>query len=395
MNPVLFLFGSDVLFCTAEHRTAVLNFCLYESISYCDFQCDEEGNVTFRCSLRDSKRLRRRAERHGVPLARLSSRGIPALLIRYRKRAGLLLGSVFALVLVILAQRFVWDVRIVGNTSLTESEVLSELKECGFGVGTYIPSVRSAELENRLLIASDRIAWISLYLDGTVATVQIIEGVQAPEEPPIKQPANLIAAADGQIELVELYRGNVVVKIGQAVRKGDLLVSGVYGDENTPIRYTRAAGKVLARTEKKICIEIPLSYEQKVYGEAKCGEIVLNFFDFSLKIFKNTGNSISSYDIIETDATPSLPLRHPLPVELTVSQILPYTVRTATRTPEEASALAYAELERSLAQLSDETQLLQKRITVTVTDTAVVLECTLECIEDIAVQHEFEIAELP
>ena len=82
-------------------------------------------------------------------------------------------------------------------------------------------------------------------------------------------------------------------------------------------------------------------------------------------------------------------------MELTVAQDLPYTLRNETRTAQEASALAYAELERSLAQLSKETQLLQKRITVSVTDTAVFLECTLECIEEIAVQHEFEIAELP
>ena len=151
----------------------------------------------------------------------------------------------------------------------------------------------------------------------------------------------------------------------------------------------------MARTERQFLIEIPFAYEEKLYQKPKCGEIVLNFFDFSAKIFKNTGNLMQTYDIIYKDYIPFSFLPRPLPFGWTVATYLPYTVQNAVRSPEEASALAYAELERALSALSEETQLLSKSIRVTMTDTAFCLECTVECIEDIAVQSEFEIAELP
>ena len=102
---------------------------------------------------------------------------------------------------------------------------------------------------------------------------------------------------------------------------------------------------------------------------------------------------MQSYDIIEADRVFGLPLRYPIPIWVTVMQMHPYILQARTRSNEEASALAYAALEQALASLSEQTQLLQKRIRVTVTDTAFCLECTVECIEDIAVQSEFEIVQ--
>ncbi|MBQ9132152.1 MAG: sporulation protein YqfD, partial [Clostridia bacterium] len=301
-------------------------------------------------------------------------------------------GSALALALVVLSQQFVWDIRVTGNVDMTRAQVLEELRNCGFSVGSYLPDVQASGLENRVLLSSDRIAWISVNLEGTVANVQIVERTAPPAEESHK-PANLIAAADGQIELVELYRGNPVVKMGQAVRQGDLLVSGLYDSQTLGYRYTRAAGKVLARTERSYRVEIPLVYEEKVYQEAEYGEILLNFFDFSIKIYKSTGNWGASCDIIEKEKGFDLFFGSTLPLSLTVVEELPYTVQSATRTPEQAARLAYAELERELATLSASAQLLEKRMTATLTEDALILDCVVKCMEDIALQVEFEITD--
>jgi similar to stage IV sporulation protein len=232
-----------------------------------------------------------------------------------------------------------------------------------------------------------------VYLDGTVANVQIIERVDTPPKEDVTAPANLVAACDGQIELIELYRGNCVVSIGQAVRKGELLVSGLYDSNQTGYRYTRAAGSILARTEHSFTVEIPFAYEQKVYETAKCGEIALNFFNFSVKIFKRTGNQVSTCDIIENEEDWGLPGLRNLPVGLTVTQWKPYTVQSARRSEEEA--LAYDALERELSQLSENAQLLRKSVSTTITETSLILVCTVSCLEDIAVQSEFAVTEEP
>lgn len=393
MNPILFFTGSRVVWTDAQNSTALLNICLRNGVTYSDFLCAEDGSIRFCVSVLSAKKLSRICAREGVELRIIHSGGLPLFLWRYRRRAGLMLGILLSLILLILSGKFVWDVRVTGNDGMSEEEVLGELRACGFGVGSYIPSVQTEQLENRVLIASDRISWIAIRINGTVAEVQVIEHTPTPPAEARGRPANLIASADGQIELIELYRGNAVVSIGQAVRKGELLVSGLYESQTVGVRYTRAAGKILARTEREFVVEIPLSYEQKVYEEEKYGEIALNFFDFSLIFFKNSRNKEGICDIIKGEKTFSLPGGKRLPLSLSFERVLPYTLQTDTRTPEEALDLAYDELERQIAAFSDSSELLGKQISTTLTETSLILHCTVTCIEDIAVQQEFEMLE--
>ena len=55
--------------------------------------------------------------------------------------------------------------------------------------------------------------------------------------------------------------------------------------------------------------------------------------------------------------------------------------------------MAYAELDRRMATLSESIEVLSKAIRTEIGEESLILECTLSCIEDIAVQTEFEIIE--
>jgi len=394
MNPVLFLFGYRTLGTDAAHAADLMNLCLEQNVTYTAFSCAEDGGIRFTCTLRVAAKLSRRAAELGIPLESLKHGGLPVELWRRRQRGGLLLGGVCAVILIVLSGRYVWDVRVTGNERMTAAEIRQELEECGFGVGSYLPDFKAGELENLVLLKSDRLAWISVHMEGTVAMVQVVERVPDPEQTS-KAPANLIASADGQIESIELYRGNCVVKIGQPVRAGELLVSGLYDSQTIGYRYTRAAGRILARTEHSFHIEIPLSYTEKRYTTTEKGEIWLNFFQKSMKIFKSTGNGTGACDIIETvNSFSGLGLKN-LPVSITAQTCRYYEEVPAFRTPEQALDLAYARLAAELGRFSGDTQLLRKDVSTTITETALILDCTVLCIENIAQQVEFEIIEEP
>ncbi len=326
----------------------------------------------------------------------VAHRGIPKLFSRLRARVGLVVGAVLAVTLIVLSGLFVWDVQVSGNETLTEGDVIAQLRACGFGVGSYLPSLRIREVENRVLMASERIGWLSINTEGTVARVQIIEhvsGAVAGEDSSSKKPANLVAARDGQIEYLELLRGNSVVTVGQAVKKGELIVSGLYDSKTGSFRYTRAAGRVMARTERTVKVEIPLSFEEKVYGEPYLQEVELCFFNFSHKFFKNSGNSNTLCDIIKYNANLGRLGNNRLPVSLSRIEVHPYHLEARERSAEEALELCYAELARELESFSGEVRLLQKEIVTEVGESSVTLVCTLTCIENIALVQEFEIAQ--
>lgn len=394
MNPILFLFGYTKISADALNATRLLNLCLEFGFSFRSFHGEEDGGISFLCPLSTAKKIIRLAKEREILLTVGKHRGAPTILWRRARRYGLILGSLCGALLLFFSGRYVWDVRVSGNETMTATEVIEELRACGFGVGSRLKNFHAGELENRVLLESDSLSWISIYMDGTVAMVQVVENKPRPDDAP-KKPANLIASADGQIESVELLQGDCVVKVGQAVRAGDLLVSGVYDSQTVGVRFTRAAGRILARTERVFEVEIPLRDTQKVYFDEKKSAIWLNFFQKRVKIFKSTGNHMGSCDIIRMENRFSGWGLGNLPIWLTVETCKCYEEVEIERTAEDALELAYEALSGELATLSRDAQLLRKEIKTTLTEDALILECVVSCIENIAVQSEFEVTDLP
>lgn len=386
MNPILFLAGYAELYADAAHAAELTDALLRSDLPFADMTTDQEGGVRLRCSLRCAERLRNEAT-----FQVLRRGGLPILLRRLLRRPGLLVGGLAGLAILLTSTLFVWDVRVSGNEQMSAAEVIAELRESGFGVGSRLRDFSAGELENRVLLASDRLAWISVYIDGTVARVQVLERKTAQRDEDRLRPADLVARADGQIETVELYRGNPVVRAGQAVRRGELLVSGIFENENIGCRFTRAAGRVMARTEHRFSVTVPFCETVSVLSGTEKGDVWLNFFDFTVKISENTGNAGVSCDIIETVTHPSLPFLQDLPISLTAQTCRLWREETVERTKEEAVALAYERLGNELRTLAEDARLLSRSVTATVRDDAVVLECTVTCIEDIAEQVEFDV----
>lgn len=391
MNLFMILMGYCRIGADAKNCTELLNLCMENAFPYTDFQCDEAGTVSFCCQRRVAKRIITLCRTRNVRVLDMGRGGLPHFLWRYRVRAGMMIGLLLGAALLWLSGQFVWDVRVDGNVSMSEEDVEDALRLCGFGVGSYIPDFRGEVIETRVMLESDRIAWISVYIDGTVARVQIREN-EMPPPPESHKPANLIATCDGEIELLEIYRGDCVVKIGQTVSAGELLVSGVYDSQTVGYRYCRAAGKVLARVEEEFLIEIPMRETQKVYSEAIVSEMWLEFFDFSLKFFKNSRNQEGEYDIIYDNKNLEIFGVMNLPFGLRIQKRLPYRLETVSRTEEEALELAYEQLARELDGRAEEMEILQKRIVTELGEQSVVLRCKLVCIRDVAEQVEFEVS---
>ena len=391
MNLTLFFLGGRRFSVAREDASRVMDLLFLRGYSYERARFTENDRFTFVCPLSVEKKLLAECAQKGIPITVIGDVGLPPLLMRYRKRFGLLLGGLLSVALLYLSQQFVWDVRVSGNVSMSDAEVLEELNACGLSVGSYIPNLHTVSLENRVLLYSERISWLAICLDGTVAQVQVIEHIPpAPSEGIKGSPANVVAGCDGQIELIELYRGQSAVKIGQAVRKGDLLISGIYDSSTHGFRYTRAAGRVLARTERSYHIEIPFASEQKTYGTDCLASVSMNFFNFSFNFYKKGGNGAKMCDIINEEINFSLFGSYALPFSLTAERAVFYEMQPCQLTEKEASDMAYASLEHALSALSADAQLLRKSISTTIRDDAFVLDCMVVCIEDIAQQLDFE-----
>ena len=68
--------------------------------------------------------------------------------------------------------------------------------------------------------------------------------------------SNLVASKDGQVEIIEPYKGSAAVKSGQTVMQGSLLVSGISHVKSGMSVFNDADGYVVART--KISVSVPI-----------------------------------------------------------------------------------------------------------------------------------------
>ena len=390
MNIAYFFLGAVTVSADYKNAMEILNICMFYKIPYANFRSDESGvSLCFKAS--GFNTFKKIAKKQGVTFDVISQKGIPFLFEKYKYRFGIFAGIIISLVLIFLSQRFIWSVNVTGNEKLTSSEILSTLEQYGFGVGVYIPKINTDRIENRVLIESEEISWISINVIGTCAEVQVREYEKAESDIEYAGAANLIAKKSGMIESVQIYKGNVIVAAGQYVEKGDLLVSGLYDSERVGFRYTRASGEVMARTTSEFFIEIPYEYVGYEYTGEQYYDKYLNFFDFSIKIFKNSGNLSAFYDKIDMVENCCLFGYINTPFSWRTVRYSEYVECVAYRTQAEAEELAYFELSQRLSEMADDSIILRKTIIPSVNEDSFSIFCTVVAIENIAETFEFEV----
>ncbi|MBQ9087089.1 MAG: sporulation protein YqfD [Clostridia bacterium] len=384
IRPFLFLGGYCRLSFPRQWAAEILNFCGSAGLIYRSPEFSEE-EFTLLCSRATAKRLEA-----VYAVTKKEEFGFPSVLGRYRCRPGIWIGLLLSILLIWGSGQVIWQIQIIGNEQVSDKEVLEQLALCGMEVGDSIASLDTAVLENRMLIESDTISWISINLLGTVAEVEVREVLPEPEEA-YYDAANLVASRSGVIQWLEDTRGNVAVQVGDVVGEGDLLVGGLYSPEGGGLRYTVAKGKVVAKTERSFDVTIPLTYEQKVYtGEVKV-EKYLIFFKKEIKFFGNTGNLYERCDTIDTVEYFEMPGQVSLPVGIRTVRYLEYDLEETTRDEETVIRLAYEKLRLQMEGTVSEGMLLRKQLTENWETDTFLLHCRAEYLENIAQTKEIKI----
>lgn len=385
-----FLLGYTVFSGRGEDVEKIINICNEQSIPFSNIIIDEERTeLSFCVPLFYERKVLKIGAKREIPLSVVSRRGVPALVFRYRRRVGLLVGALLSALLLFYSLGLVWDVRIEGATRLSEKELLSTLSKCGLSVGTRIKDIDADVLENQILILSDDISWVSVNVLDNVANVEIREiDYPSPDENGDILYSNVVAKQDGVIVGFEEISGSICVDIGEAVSKDQLLISGITGAEGQPMRIMRADGKVFAEVEDVLEIRIPRKYIKKVTEDAVKVEKSLIFFKNEIKFFSNGRNSLPTCDKIEVIENFYTHNRVKLPIAVKTVTYIGYGEVEVSRSSAEARSQALLALYRRIDEEFSDAEILSKSISFAESDDEVVLTCVLKCVKDIAELRE-------
>lgn len=335
------------------------------------------------CFASDYRKLRPLMRKTGMRMRVKERHGVPFFLRRYRGRWGIPVGiAVFFMVISLLSGR-IWSVDVVGIQKADKEAILTELARMGVKIGSKIDDLNLQEIQLNALKQLDDISWLAVNLEGSIARVEIRETDEDRITPPVKTaPSNLKARCDGVILSTSVTSGQAMVKPGEAVVKGTLLISGVVElGEGKGVIFRRATGVILAETKHTLEVSVPLKQQQLLPTGKDIFRPSVRLFGLLIPLYTNQK--------IETDYMSRLMDRPltingvALPIGYTLERIVPLQLQTVTYTEEQAKAMAEEQLKQREQEELSKAEIKDKYIEAGVKDGCYTIRAVYRCVEDI------------
>lgn len=188
------------------------------------------------------------ADRHGAKYRIVYKIGLKHKLAVIKSRKFFAVGFLLFLLCIFINASFVSKITVSGNETVTEEEVLDLLSEYGFRKGVLIYNLDKKRIQQDVMKNCDKFAWLWIHLDGNKASVTVKERTPKPYIVSKDDYSNCVASRDGVVVEIMPRTGRQIVKVGDVVKKGDLLISGMSETKTGEIRYVHADGIVTAKT---------------------------------------------------------------------------------------------------------------------------------------------------
>ncbi len=240
------------------------------------------GNLTARCSVRSFKRCRILSRNSTYKIHIIDRGGAQFFFRRYRFRYGLAAGALLYASLLIYLSGFIWTIRVEGNANVSSKSILQVCDEYGVFVGKSKSKINTETVAQKLPLRLHGLSFSALNIENCVLTAAVSEIL--PNQKETVEPGNLVAVQDGIIQKCVVHTGTLNVQKGSAVKKGDLLVSGV-SDCGTYTIFEKADGHIFAEVTDSYTARIPVMMTKNTDET----ETVKSFMFFHCRIPLNFG----------------------------------------------------------------------------------------------------------
>ena len=215
---------------------------------------------TLVCTLpaRAFRRLRALNRRCRCRVHILKKGGWPFRLRALWGRRVLVLGMAATLLVMSWASRRVWFVEVQGCERMDEAVLLEALREQGICPGRDLRKLPLSDLADFVAARYEELAFLELHVDGVFLRIRAREALVEGERLDQTTPCDLISTRDGIVTKVSAYGGRAQVRVGDKVKRGQLLIAGHVTARDGSMTYTtHAYGEVLAAVLYKAQVEAP------------------------------------------------------------------------------------------------------------------------------------------
>lgn len=366
-----------------------INMCRNKNILLWNIKRKNSSFIICKIGIKEFKKIRDIARKTKCKITITSKKGIPFIFEKYKKRKIFLLMMCIISGLLFVLSQFVWniEVKITGDT-LNEDEIINSLNENGLYIGEKKSSIDVKEIINNVRLKREDISWIGIEIKGTNAIVEVVEAEEKPEVVDENDYCSIVSDKPGKILKVIANNGTAMVKPGDIVKEGSLLIAGWIEGKYTGTRFVRADGKIDALVWYTETASVKLN-EKKIEKTGNTEKkYALNINNFRINLYKKLSN-FEKYDTIYTAKKIKIFSNFYIPVELIECNNFEIKEENVNYSEEEAKAEAKRRAEEKLNdKVKEKENIRNVTVNYTVEEDEVKAEVTYEVFENIGTNEK-------
>ncbi len=307
--------GSVVVRVRGASIERFLNACARAGVRLHEVQRVDENTLTCALAIDDLRALRHAMGRTGCRLHILARRGLPFLAAKFLRRRVLVAGCALLVGLWFALGNFLWVIEYQIDPGLPRDAVVARLAELGVYTGAPLWRLDEMLVRDRLINSFEGAGYTTVARQGNAVRVEVRARDLDPQLVDEAAHTGVVAARDGVLTGLTVTGGEAIVRAGDTVERGDLLISAlVHPRTEEALPYlSHGTGRVMARTWREFAVAAPARQPRKRYtGKTRtqyaliCGNRRINLY-FGSGITGNTCDKIVEKTELRLSETMRLP----------------------------------------------------------------------------------------
>lgn len=406
-SPLKYIKGYVNIFVEGMFLERFINICRSKNIILWNIERKRSTIMYANISIEDFKKIKRIASKTKCKVKIVSKKGLPFIFYRYKKRKIFVLCLLLVFMSLLAFSQFLWNVDINIRDSnepekYDKEEIMRNLEEAGLKIGKLKKDINVNSIVNNIRLKRNDIAWIGINMKGTNAIVEIVFSTEKPDIVDESDYCNIIADREGSIHKISAQNGTPQVKVGDIVRKGDMLIAGWIEGNYTGKEYVHSRGDIQAKVwyskkakeNFKQSIKIETGNVEEKYS--------IKFNNFQINLYKVLTNFKKCDKIVENKKL-ELFSNFYLPIEIIKITNKECEIQEKTYTEEELKNKLVSQLEEELlgeikqnnSEVEDiDSIITDKQVIVNKSNESLEIELVYEVLENIGVEEKLNIEEL-
>lgn len=316
-----------------------------------------------------------------------NKKGFPFTVKKYKKRKVFLILLLIIILAIIALSRFIWNIDVEGNVDISKEEIMQLAEDHGLAIGASKGKIDTKEIINNIRLERDDIAWVGIDIKGTNAIIKIVEADEKPEIVNEDEYCNIVADKDAIITKVSAQNGTPLVKEGDVVTKGDIIIAGWLEGKYTGRQYVHSQGEVQARVWYTTTEKIALKETKKIETGNIENKYSVKINNFQINLHKSIPK-FQKYDTIEENKKLRLFSNFYLPLELVKYTYKEYEEVVVVHSFEEAKQMGIDRAAETLKENIEGKKVLDKQVQVKAEAEYIEVQVTYEVEENIGMEEK-------